>query len=279
MRTQLFVFLFLTSYILTLAPEDPVVEKKVDTLTYSNPKRIFDDSTLVVDKKKVEFDKKVTSKQVINEMGFGWNMGNTFDAFSDKKQNQGLESETWWGVTKTTEEMIEGLYSKGFRSIRMPVTWHNHLIDKRYTIDPDWMKRVKTVVDWAISKGLYVILNTQHDNAKLSEDPIEYGKGYYPSRKDLEESTTFLYNVWSQIAAAFNNGYDHHLIFESLNEPRPRDTPNEWSFKKGDPICEEAVSIINEFNRIILKAIRESGGNNEKDSLWLHLIPHPMIQQ
>ena len=264
MKTQLFALLFLISYILTFAPDDPVVEKKVDTLTYSNPKLVFDDSTLVIDKKKVEFDKKVTSKQVINEMGFGWNMGNTFDAFSDKKQNQGLESETWWGVTKTTEEMMEGLYSKGFRTIRMPVTWHNHLIDNKYTIDPDWMKRVKKVVDWAISKGLYVILNTQHDNAKLSEDPIEYGKGYYPSRKDLEESTKFLYNVWSQISAAFNNGYDHHLIFESLNEPRPAGTACEWTFKKGDPLCEESASVLNEFNRIILKAIRESGGNNEK---------------
>ena len=264
MRTQLIAFLILTSYILALAPEDPVVEKPVDTLTYSNPKRVFDDSTLVVDKKEVEFDKKVTSKQVINEMGFGWNLGNTFDAFTGKKQNEGLESETCWGVTKTSEEMIEGLYSKGFRTIRIPVTWHNHLIDKSYTIDPDWMKRVKKVVDWSISKGLYVILNTHHDNAEFSEDPIEYGKGYYPLRKDLEQSTAFLYNVWSQISAAFNNGYDHHLVFEGLNEPRPMGTPCEWTFKKGDPICEEAASVLNEFNRVILKAVRESGGNNAK---------------
>ena len=265
MRTQLIAFLLLTSYILSADPEDePVVEKPVDTVSYSNPKRLYDDSTLVVDKKEVEFDSKVTSKQVVDEMGFGWNLGNTFDAFSDKKQNQGLESETCWGVTKTSEEIIEGLVTKGFKTIRIPVTWHNHLIDKRYTIDPDWMKRVKKVVDWSISKGLYVIINSHHDNAGFSEDPIEYGKGYYPLRKDLEQSTAFLFNVWSQISAAFNNGYDHHLIFESLNEPRPAGTACEWTFKKGDPLCEESASVLNEFNRIILKAIRESGGNNEK---------------
>ena len=27
------------------------------------------------------------------------------------------------------------------------------------------------------------------------------------------ESEKFLLNVWSQIALAFNNGYDNHLIF------------------------------------------------------------------
>ena len=236
----------------------------IDTITYSNPTIVFDKSTLVVDKKELKFDDKVTSKQVIDEMGFGWNLGNTFDAWDSKYQNQGLDSETSWGVSKTTEEVIEGLSTKGIKTIRIPVTWHNHIIDNSYTIDPEWMERVKTVVDWSISKGLYVILNTHHDNAEYTVEPMKYGKGYYPAGKDLDESAQFLFNVWTQIASAFNNGYDHHLIFEGLNEPRPVGTKCEWTYTKGDPTCEEAVSILNEFNRIILKAIRESGGNNEK---------------
>ncbi len=264
MKIQLLLLISISSLILSFAPIDEVTEKTIDTFTYSNPTIVFDKSTLIVDNKKKLFDDEVTSKQIIDEMGFGWNLGNTFDAFSGNKQNQGLSSETCWGVDKTTEESIEALYTKGIRTIRIPVTWHNHIIDKSYTIDPDWMKRVKTVVDWSISKGLYVILNTHHDNAENSEDPIEYGKGYYPSKKDLKESTQFLYNVWTQIASVFNNGYDHHLIFEGLNEPRPIGTSCEWTYKKGDKICEEATSIVNEFSRIILKAIRESGGNNEK---------------
>ena len=28
----------------------------------------------------------------------------------------------------------------------------------------------------------------------------------------------------TQIATAFNNGYNEKLVFETLNEPRPRDT-------------------------------------------------------
>ena len=264
MRIQLLLLISFSSLILSLAPGDEVTGQSQDTFTYSNPTVVFDRSTLVVDKKSKYFDSKITSKELIDEMGFGWNLGNTFDAFDNKYQDQGLEAETSWGVHKTTEESIEGLYSKGIRTIRIPVTWHNHLIDNSYTIDPEWMKRVKTVVDWSIGKGLYVILNTHHDNAEHSEEPIPYGKGYYPARKDLRESTQFLYNVWTQIASAFNNGYDHHLIFEGLNEPRPIGTDCEWTYTKGNLVCEEAATVVNEFSRIILKAIRESGGNNEK---------------
>ena len=262
--TSFLLFIFLYSSIFSLSPVNLGADKNVDTITYSNPSLVFDQSTLVVDKNSVKFDDKVTSKQVIDEMGFGWNLGNTFDAHTGKSQNEGLDTETVWGVSKTSEEIIEGLYTKGIRTIRIPVTWHNHLIDNSYTIDPEWMKRVKTVVDWSIDKGLYVILNTHHDNAEYSEEPMKYGKGYYPLRKDLEESALFLYNIWCQIASAFNNGYDHHLIFEGLNEPRPMGTKCEWTYTKGDPICEESASILNEFNRLILKTIRESGGNNEK---------------
>ena len=225
-------------------------------------KETFDKEKAIKDEKSVKFDDAIRAKKVMDEMGFGWNLGNTFDAWNGKKQDQGLDSETVWGVTKTTEEIIKGLVKKGIKTIRIPVTWHNHLIDENYTIDPEWMKRVKTVVDWSIENGLYVILNTHHDNSETED--IKYGQGYYPLRNDMVESEKFLYNVFRQISTAFNNGYDHHLIFEGLNEPRLIGTEFEWNYKKGEPLCEEANSVLNEYLKLIVKAIRSSGGNNEK---------------
>ena len=107
-------------------------------------------------------------------MGMGYDLSNTLDAHiaQDKQYNQGLSSETCWGNPYTTEEMIDSYVSKGFKSLRIPVTWHNHIIDNDYTIDPKWMKRVKTVVDWAYSKGNIFILNIHHDDAKYSEGNI-----------------------------------------------------------------------------------------------------------
>ena len=229
---------------------------------YIEPKEYFNKEGLIEDKKKVDFDDTITSEKLVNEMGFGWNLGNTLDAH--EKAQEGIESETSWENPLTTEEMIKEVIKKGFKTIRLPTTWHNHFIDNNYTIDPKWMERVKTVVDWAINNGLYVILNTHHDNAQYSKNPITYGAGYYPSYKDIEESEKFIYNVWRQIATAFNNGYDHHLIFEGLNEPRLIGNTYEWSYNQTDRDCTDGVEVLNEYMKLFVKAVRESGGNNEK---------------
>ena len=229
------------------------------------PQRTYNRKGLVRDLEDVDFDDKIRAEEIVEAVGMGWNLGNTLDAFDDSKgQNQGLESETCWGNPKTTEALIEKIAETGFKSIRLPVTWHNHIIDENYTIDPEWMKRVKTIVDWSIKHGLYVILNTHHDIYTNYKEPLTYGKGYYPLKRDIKESEKFIYNVWKQITAAFNNGYDQHLIFEGLNEPRLLGTEFEWWYKVGDSLCEEGAEVLNEYMRLIVKAIRESGGNNEK---------------
>ena len=223
----------------------------------------FNRTTITKDTNKVSFNDSKTSKDIINEMGFGWNLGNTLDAHK-KVLNQGLNSEIYWNNPFTTEEIIQGLSQKGIRTIRIPVTWHNHLIDLNYTIDPEWMKRVKTIVDWSIKHNLYVILNSHHDYANYTEGEISYGQGFYTLYKDKKESEKFIYNIWKQITEAFNNGYDHHLIFEALNEPHLEGTDYSWKYIKGVKFCEEAVSSLNEYMNLIVKTIRESGGNNEK---------------
>ena len=222
----------------------------------------YDQSKAIKDTGSSNFDNSIQGRTVIDQMGFGWNLGNTFDAYDEKfLPNQGLQSEECWGNPKTTEAMINGLVKKGFKSIRIPVTWHNHLIDNRYTLDPQWTSRVKSVVDMCISKGLYVILNTHHDQA---DNGVSYGKGYYPNRNNREESEKFLLNIWSQISLAFNNGYDHHLIFEPLNEPRLKGDSHEWWYAPGDGNCEEGIQVLNEYNQLIHTVIRTSGGNNAK---------------
>ena len=222
----------------------------------------FDKSVAIKDSGNTRFDDSVQGRTIIDEMHFGWNLGNTFDAYDDKfLPDQGLSSEECWGNPKTTEAIIDGLIKKGFKTIRIPVSWHNHLVDKQYTINPEWTTRVKAVVDMCLSKGLYVILNTHHDQA---ENGVSYGQGYYPNRNNREESEKYLLNIWSQIALAFNNGYDHHLIFEPLNEPRLKGDSHEWWYAPGDGNCEDGIQTVNEFNSLIHTVIRTSGGNNAK---------------
>lgn len=66
----------------------------------------------------------------VKDMKTGWNLGNTLDAyFQGKMYGDDISSEEIWGNPVTTKEMIDTLKNTGFRTVRIPVTWHNHVTD------------------------------------------------------------------------------------------------------------------------------------------------------
>ena len=97
----------------------------------------------------------------VSGMGYGWNLGNTFDAWPNiGGRRGGLETETSWGNPHTTRKLIMYIKEQGFDTIRIPVTWGPHMGDaSEYTVDPAWMSRVEEVVDWALAEKMYVIVN------------------------------------------------------------------------------------------------------------------------
>lgn len=225
---------------------------------FSYEKPVFNREKAVVDTGKKTIS-DVSAIETVKNMKTGWNLGNTMDATAGNT----IASETSWSQPRTTKEMFDGLKASGIKTVRIPVSWSNHIIDSNYTIDPAWMARVKEIVDWAIADDLYVILNTHHDNYEKNA-PIPRGRGYYPTKENFDESSRFFVNVWSQIALAFNNGYDEHLIFETMNEPRLRGTNEEWWFDKNSAKAKEAADMVNKYNQIIVDVIRDSEGNNLK---------------
>lgn len=218
----------------------------------------FKKDKAIIDTNKAAFSSR-TSIQVVKDMQTGWNLGNTLDATG----KSGLSSETSWGQPYTTKSMIDNLANCGIKTIRIPVSWSNHFIDKDYTIDPEWMARVKQIVDWVYEADMYIILNTHHDNYEKNT-VIPKCSGYYPTKENYEESSRFIKNVWAQISLAFNNGYDERLIFETMNEPRPRSTSDEWNFNPNSELSLESAQIVNQLNQDALTTIRNSGGNNKK---------------
>lgn len=233
--------------------------------------KLYSTDNLVIDSGSKDFG-SMSAAQIVDAMKFGWNLGNTLDAtaggdekkgWAGRNASLGTGTETNWGMPQTTQAMIAGIKAKGFSSIRIPISWHDH-IDSKYTIDASWMNRVKTVVDWAIAEGLYVIINVHHDNITPAYCTDKCHLGYSPASSCISESKRYLYNVWCQIALAFNNGYNERLIFETINEPRlPGDT-HEWNWEASCSTCQDAAKCVNELNQLCLEAIRESSGNNAK---------------
>lgn len=213
----------------------------------------------------VKMDKFATEQVVA--MKTGWNLGNTFDATSNidrfSNQNAGVNSVTSWGMPEPKKELFDALVKAGFKCVRIPVSWSNHLCDKEYTIDPAWMAKVKQFVDYAIEDGLVVILNIHHDNS-FSEASFKYGRGYYPTNKCYAESEKFVVRVWEQICAEFKDYSEKDLVFETLNEPRLRYYPHEWNYTSTCEKCREGINCINNLNQKAVDTIRAGGAANEK---------------
>ncbi|MBQ1537563.1 MAG: glycoside hydrolase family 5 protein [Ruminococcus sp.] len=188
----------------------------------------------------------ISSWELVQEMSVGWNLGNTFDATGDL----GLGNETAWQPNTTTEDMIKLLHDTGFDVFRLPVTWDSHM-DENYNVDPEWMARIHEVVDWGINNGMFVILNTHHE------------EWYFPTEEDKAQDIEQLTALWKQIAEEFK-GYDEHLIFEGLNEPRKRGTNVEWN--GGD---NEGQLVVADYAKAFYETVRATGGNNEKRHLML----------
>ena len=212
----------------------------------------------------------ISAMDLTKQMECGWNLGNSLEARDNwsaqsKKFpfNQGIGSETVWGEAVTTKAIVETGINNGYKTIRIPVTWCNHLVDTNYTIDSKWMAHVKQIVDWAIDAGYYVILNEHHSVHDDMSSPLKHCEGYIVRTGDEKESKAFLEAIWKQISETFNNDYDEHLIFETMNEPRNSAHEHCWNPQPSScKECKQDVKILNEFNQLILDTIRASGGNN-----------------
>lgn len=191
----------------------------------------------------------------VRDMKAGWNLGNTFDAYDDEGwfKGTGDAMETAWigKAARTTREAIAAVQAAGFKTMRLPVSWHNH-VDQNDQIDPVWLNRVKEVADYAIELGMYVIVNVHHDNNQ---------NYFYPDEEHFSRSAQYLTAVWTQVANTFRD-YDDHLILESMNEPRLVGTNFEWYWTAEDSACREAADCINRLNQLFVDTVRGTGGQN-----------------
>lgn len=210
--------------------------------------------------------RNITSQQLVEDMTFGWNLGNTLDVCQadrdgDGKINEHVEAgekvdETLWGNPKATKELFTSLKKNGVNAVRIPVTWRDHM-DSNGNIDREWMDRVQQVVDYAYSQGMYVIINVHHDGGG---DPKFGAWIIEESQKDYNTFLKKYKNVWKQIAERFKN-YSDYLIFESMNEVGFDTLYNK---NKAD-----AYNLINKINQDFVDIIRATDGNNAKRHLLI----------
>jgi len=202
----------------------------------------------------------MTTMEIVTDMGIGINLGNTFESSGDWIDQWGDGTpnayETAWGSPTVTKEMIRGYADAGFGVLRIPVAWSNMMAkDGSYSIHPDYLDRVKQVVDWALDADLYVIVNLHWDGGWLENLPQDYDGC-------MKKYTA----IWTQVSAAFQD-YGDYLMFEAQNEELGWSSVwNQWGGTSGK---ETAYGYVNAVNQAFVDTVRASGGNNPERHLLI----------
>ena len=206
----------------------------------------------------------ITANEIAKEMGIGLNLGNTMEAYNSGGcetieytwiptcgSNTPSDYEQQWGAVVTTQEMIDGVKAAGFNTIRIPVFWGNMMADDgKYTINPEYMARVREIVDYAQNAGLYTVINIHHFDEFIIR------------RNSLEKCQEIFTNLWTQIAEEFKD-YPYTLVFEGYNEYLGGGQFDE-NGKLVDPERADGFKMANTLNQIFVDAVRKTGGNNSE---------------
>ena len=143
-------------------------------------------------------DHRPTAREAADAMGKGFNLGQMFD------------NDQHAPTLEVARPKIDAYYSRGFRVVRIPVTW-TEPIGGSTLADPETghldgtsprLAELHAVIDYALSlPGLYVVLNAHHE-----------------SRLKDSGRAPVLARLWAEISDTLRDR-DGRLMFEILNEP------------------------------------------------------------
>ena len=204
----------------------------------------------------------LSSAEITSQMKIGWNLGNTFDATNaNLKVNAAPEKfVTSWGNPVPTKELFETVQAGGFNTVRIPITWYQHLIydeaNDFYEIDQKWLDYVKENVDYAYELGMFIIINVHH------EEWVNVAEFTDATYADAQNKLT---DIWAQVAETFAD-YDQHLIFEGMNEPRQTGLGSSVEWGTGDNYSRK---YINDLNAEFIKTVRGQGSAQNAERMLM----------
>jgi endoglucanase len=190
-----------------------------------------------------------SSLDFMKEIRIGWNVGNTLEAI-DSSTAGWVPGETKWGNPRITQQLIDSVKAAGFNAIRLPVAWSLFSNKTTWTIQKSWLDRVDTVVNYALGRGMYVLLNEHWDGGRYNG---QLGGWLQPTNASKDSCTKRLAAIWKQVAIRFRD-YNDHLMFAGTNEVM---------FEKNyDPPTSEWLSVQQSYLQTFVNTVRSTGGRN-----------------
>jgi len=197
----------------------------------------------------ITFNSKKTALQLVNDMGIGYNLGQTFNCCNTIEEEY-LENEEikLFGITLPTKNLVKEIRKNGFKTIRFQVLYSNYIYNNS-TINSEWIFKIKELINMVNKLDMYIILSINHTR--------QFWDTEYSNIEDK------YINFWKQIANEFIN-YDEHLVFESVYEIGYLEYLNSmYNYFEGKEYY---------FSQDFINIIRNSGGLNNKRLLIVPMI-------
>ncbi len=178
---------------------------------------------------------QISPQEAIKQMQKGINLGNTHEP----------PTEAGWNNPKAQEYYFDLYKAAGFDCVRIPVRYDGYTgKTPPYKISDYWLNRIEEVAEWGLKRGLFIVINTHHDDWIKSS--------YTDANKARFDS------IWSQIAVKFKDKPEK-LIFEIINEPHG------LTKIQNDDLHARVLSIIRKTNptRLVIFQGHNWGGSDE----------------
>ena len=161
--------------------------------------------------------------EIANAMGRGINIGETYETGNRRS-------------FQVVKEQVKWIKDQNFSHVRLPVEWGEH-----FNASSELTKEITEVVDFAISLGLYVVINAHHQS---------WLKDHYDGSQHFNQ---LFWSLWHDIALHFQSR-DGHLIFEILN--KPAQAFGSWDSGSPHPFDPVAIDRTREINGVGYDAVR-----------------------
>lgn len=156
-----------------------------------------------------------------------------------------------WGSRIPKETHIKAVAAVGFKSIRIPISWKDHIdyVDATGAVhvDTEFLNYLANLINMCHTYGLSVVINMHHDDQNWLKT------GTYLT--DPTKSVCYK-SIWAQIADYFKD-YGDWLAFASNNETR--NNAGTW---EGAGVTSADIYGLMQIQQDFYDVVRNSGGNN-----------------
>lgn len=165
---------------------------------------------------------QATPQQMVARMDRGINLGNVLSAPYEGNWAPAVE-----------ESYFDDVKAVGFKTVRIPIRFDNQTTtlasvnytdastgnymgsDTDYSVNTAYLDRIEEVVDWALSKGLVVIIDVHGDH--WFWESYDATSSHYKTGNDRLAAEDRFRAIWRDVSVRFQNKSEN-LLFEIMNE-------------------------------------------------------------